>query len=145
MTEVRPLGADERERADAALPFSRLDRPRTEYLVAWDGAEPVGHVCIEWTRPPELQDLWVLPERRGTGVGAGLVAAVEQRVAARGFVELKLSVGIANTGAARLYRRLGYVRTTVPPKHVKGTILLRGAPFEVDDTLLEYVKAVVPA
>lgn len=140
--EIRPLAGAEREAADAALPLHRLEQPRSEYLVAWDGAEPLGHVCIEWSEPPELQDLWVLPELRSRGIGTALVAAVERRVAARGHDLLALTVGIGNTGAARLYERLGYRRTTAPPRRIRGTIMLRGEPFEVDDTLLEYEKAV---
>ena len=140
--EIRPLGEADLARADAALPLSRLEQPGSEYLVAWDDCEPVGHVCVEWCDPPELQDLWVLPERRGGGVGSALVAAVESAVAARGGGRLLLSVGIANEGAIRLYARLGYSRTRHPPRRVKGTITLRGRPFEVDDTLLEFEKAV---
>ena len=130
------------EAAAGAAAELRLEQPRSEYLVAWDGDEPVGHVCIEWSEPPELQDLWVLPERRGHGVGTTLVAAVESAVAAQGRATLRLTVGEDNVGAARLYERLGYARTGRPPRRVKGTILLRGEPFEVDDTLLEYTKDV---
>jgi ribosomal protein S18 acetylase RimI-like enzyme len=139
--EIRPLG-DDRARADAALPLHRLEQPSSEYLVAWLGDEPVGHVCVEWAEPPELQDLWVLPERRGGGIGTALVAAVEAAVAARGGRSVLLSVGIANEGAIRLYARLGYRRTRQPPRRIKGTITLRGRPFEVDDTLLEFEKDV---
>lgn len=140
--EIRPLDGADRARADAVLPLHRLEQPNSEYLVAWDGDEPVGHVCVEWSDPPELQDLWVLPARRSGGIGAALVAAVESAVAARGCTRLLLSVGVANEGAIRLYGRLGYSRTRHPPRRVKGTIMLRGRPFEVDDTLLEFGKAV---
>ncbi|HSP73144.1 MAG TPA: GNAT family N-acetyltransferase [Gaiellaceae bacterium] len=140
--EIRPLGQADRARADTALPLHRLEQANSEYLVAWDADEPVGHVCVEWCDPPELQDLWVLPARRGTGIGAALVAEVESAVAARGCTRLLLSVGIGNEGAIRLYGRLGYRRTRNPPRRVKGTIVLRGGPFEVDDTLLEFEKAV---
>lgn len=142
MIEIRPLGPDERDRADAVLPLSRLDRPNSGYLVAWDGDAPVGHVCVEWCEPPELQDLWVLPERRGCGIGTALVGAVEERASGRGASAVRLTVGVENRGAARLYRRLGYRRTRRRPQRVKGRIMLRGAPFEVDDTLVEYEKPV---
>jgi len=138
--EIRPLAAGaETERADAVLPLHRLEQANSEYLVAWDDEEPVGHVCLEWSEPPELQDLWVLPDRRGEGIGAALVGAVEERVAPRS-ARLRLTVGIANRGAARLYERLGYARTGAPPRRISGRIVLRGKPFEVDDTLLEYDK-----
>ena len=140
MIEVRPLAAGaETVRVDAALPLHRLEQARSEYLVAWEDGEPVGHVCVEWSEPPELQDLWVLPARRSEGIGSALVAAVEARAADRSD-RLRLTVGVANTGAARLYERLGYARTAAPPRRVSGRIVLRGRPIDVDDTLLEYEK-----
>jgi GNAT superfamily N-acetyltransferase len=139
---IRALGDGERERADAVLPLHRLDRPRSEYLVAWDGEAPVGHVCIEWAEPPELQDLWVLQERQGAGIGSALVAAVEDRVAGRGGTRLRLSVSRDNERALRVYARLGYTRTATPPQRIAGTISVRGRPFPVDDTLLEFEKAI---
>jgi ribosomal protein S18 acetylase RimI-like enzyme len=140
--EIRPLTGEELARADARLPLHRLDRAESNYLVAWDGEAPVGQVCIEWTEPPELQDLWVVPERRGGGVGRALIARVEREAATRGHPRLLLSVGAGNDYALDLYRRLGYVRTATPPRRIKGTISLRGKPFDIDDTLLDFEKAV---
>jgi hypothetical protein len=44
-------------------------------------------------------------------------------------------------GKRRLYDRLGYVDAGVEPVRVSGTIMLRGRPFEVDDTLVYLKKA----
>ena len=144
---VRELTPADLATVDSALPLHRLD-PAADgtYLLAWDEAVPVGHVYVAWEDTelgvPELQDLYVLPERRGEGVGTSLVAAAEQAVAARGHGRSSLSTSDENTGARRLFERLGYERAGVPPKRVRGTITLRGEPFEVDDTLLYFVKAV---
>jgi ribosomal protein S18 acetylase RimI-like enzyme len=140
--EVRPLGDAELDQADAVLPLHRLDRPASQYLVAWDGEAPVGHVCLQWIEPPELQDLWVLPDRRSGGIGRALIAAAERETAARGHGRLLLSVGVHNERALSLYERLGYTRTETPPQRIKGTIRIRGRPLAVDDTLLEYEKPV---
>jgi GNAT superfamily N-acetyltransferase len=139
--EIRPLvpGA-ETERADSALPLHRLEQPGSEYLVAWEGERAVGHACVEWSETPELQDVWVLPARRSQGIGSALVAAAEARTAARGSRLLALTVGVDNHGAIRLYERLGYRRTAAAPRRVRGTIVLRGRPLEVDDTLLAFEK-----
>lgn len=137
---VRALGRGDRDRVGSVLPLHRLGQPRARYLVAWDGDAAVGHVCIDWRDPAELQDLWVLPERRGEGIGATLVAAVEAAAAKRGRRAVRLSVGIDNDRARALYERLGYVRTATPPRRVKATIQLRAGPFDVDDTLLELEK-----
>jgi hypothetical protein len=40
----------------------------------------------------------------------------------------------------RLYRRLGFRDAGLPPKRVRGTIIVRAGPIEVDDTLLYLIK-----
>ena len=68
MIVVRPLAPDELVTADARLPLHRLDQDGM-YLLAWERDEPLGHAHVEWRVPPEIQDVWVLPERRGEGIG----------------------------------------------------------------------------
>jgi ribosomal protein S18 acetylase RimI-like enzyme len=140
---VRPLAEEELELVDARLPLNRLDTAQT-YLVAWDGAEPVGHAHLAWTGTtlglPELQDVFVLPEHRGRGVGTELTRAGERLAAERGHSRMSLSVGAENDAARRLYERLGYVDAEIEPQRVLGTIVVRGKPFAVDDTLVYLVK-----
>jgi hypothetical protein len=45
-----------------------------------------------------------------------------------------------NEAARRLYTRLGYRDAGLEPKRVQGTILVRGRPLEVDDTIVYLVK-----
>jgi GNAT superfamily N-acetyltransferase len=146
---IRELTRDDLPVADEHLPLSRLDTwlaGGTTYLVAWDGATPVGHAHLAWTDTelgvPELQDVHVTPERRREGFAAALTEAAERLAAERGHGRLSLSVGIANDAARQLYAKLGYADAGVPPKRVRGTILLRGAPYAVDDTLVYLVKRV---
>lgn len=146
--EIRPLAPDEVERVDAALPLARLDSAQT-YLVAWDGASPVGHAHVAWegTRLgiPEIQDVYVLPERRREGIAAALARAAEREARARGHDRISLSVSeTGNEAARRLYERLGYRDAGVAPVRVQGTITLRGKPFDVDDTLRYLVKELDP-
>lgn len=149
MIEIRELRDDELARVDAVLPLHRLDPERVStYLVAWENGEPVGHVHLAWRGTklgvPELQDMFVLPARRGGGVGTALTREAERLIAARGQARCSLSVSEANLQARQLYERLGYTRADVPPERVRGTISLRGEPFEVDDTLLYFSKALPP-
>jgi GNAT superfamily N-acetyltransferase len=144
--EIRPLTEGETERVDAVLPLSRLDGVQT-YLVAWEGGRPVGHAHVAWegghAGAPEIQDMYVLPERRGRGVGAALVEAAERLAAARGHRRISLSVGEASE-ARRLYERLGYRDAGLEPVRVEGTIMIRGEPLEVDDTLVYLDKPLAP-
>ena len=141
--EVRPLSSNELELVGARLPLNRLDGAGT-YLVAWDEAEPVGQAHIAWRNTklgmPEIQDVFVLPERRGQGIGTALALAVEQFALERGLNRLSIGASVTNDGALRLYRRLGYVDAGLPPHRVQGTIHVRGGPIEVDDTLIFLVK-----
>jgi GNAT superfamily N-acetyltransferase len=147
--QTRVLTESEFDAADAVLPFHRFDgwRDDSTYLVAWDGARPVGHVHISWAGTelhlPELQDMYVLPERRGAGIGAALAATAERLVAERGHSRCALSVSARNDRARSLYERLGYTPADLPPKKVQGTITIRGERVEVDDVLVYFTKRVV--
>jgi len=147
--EIRALdpgNTAETDAVDAVLPLSRLDNVQT-YLVAWDGERPVGHAHVAWVGghvdAPEIQDMYVLPERRGAGIGAALVDAAERLASERGYDRMSLSVSEAGE-ARRLYERLGYRDAGVPPVRVEGTILIRGEPLEVDETLVYLVKPLGP-
>ncbi len=112
--------------------------------MAWAGSDPVGHAHVAWKETtlgvPEIGDVFVRPELRGRGVGTELSEAAERLAHTRGHRQISISASIANEGALRLYRRLGYRDAGLPPQRVQGTIVVRGGPMEVDDTLLYLVK-----
>ena len=64
---------------------------RGELIAAWSAAgEPVGYACLYWTfsstRACEetlMNDLFVVPERRGEGLGLALIDAARARARAR--------------------------------------------------------------
>jgi GNAT superfamily N-acetyltransferase len=141
MIEVRTLAPDELEIVDRDLQLSRLDQPGGEYLVAWEGDAPVGHAHLDWRHdPPELQDVYVSESHRRRGIATRLSEAAEERVRERGFDRIALDVDVDAPGPRALYERLGYREKGTPPRHVKGTIMLRGKPFEVDAVLIDMVK-----
>ena len=143
MTEIRPLRDGDLPLVDALLPLHRLDQPGEGlYLVAWEEGEPVGHGYVAFTDPPELGDVFVLPQHRRRGIATALTAAAEREVAARGYDLLRLSYGIANDAARRVYERAGYVDAGLPQKRVAGAITIRGERVEVDDTLVYLEKRV---
>jgi GNAT superfamily N-acetyltransferase len=112
--------------------------------VAWDRGEPVGHAHLAWTGTklgvPEIQDVFVLPSRRREGIATRLTRACEELAASRGHCRISLSHGMDNVAARRLYERCGFADAGVEPVRVHGTILVRGKPLEVDDTLVYLVK-----
>ena len=56
----------------------------------------------------EIDELFVLPESRGHGLGARLLAAAEAELAQRGCVRLQLQLAIGNRRARSFYERLGF-------------------------------------
>jgi GNAT superfamily N-acetyltransferase len=56
----------------------------------------------------EIDELFVLPEARGQGIGARLLAAAEAALAARGCVRVQLQLAAGNAGARDFYRHRGY-------------------------------------
>ena len=141
MVEVRLLADEESDQVGGTLSLSRLAKPTGEYLIAWEGSDPVGHAHIDWAlEPPELQDVFVLAAHRRRGIATALTNAAEDRVRMRGGAVLSLTVGKANEAAQALYRKLGYMRTAEPPRRVQGTVQLRTGPIEVDDVLLPLAK-----
>jgi GNAT superfamily N-acetyltransferase len=80
-------------------------------------------------------------EHRRRGIATELTRAAERLAHDRGFDRISLSVSAErNEPASALYAALGYRDAGVPPVRVAGTIVIRGEPLEVDDTLRYLVK-----
>jgi GNAT superfamily N-acetyltransferase len=77
---------------------------------------------------------------RRRGIATQLTHAAEEEARARGWNGISLSVSQKGNAAARLlYAKLGYHDAGSDPVRVTGHIILRGRPFDLDDTLL-YLK-----
>jgi ribosomal protein S18 acetylase RimI-like enzyme len=77
------------------------------------GGVPVGWVWAGLPAPPRpglgwLHNIEIDEARRGRGHGRAAIAAVEAELVRRGVRRMGLNVHGANTGARRLYDRLGY-------------------------------------
>lgn len=142
---IRVLEGDEVDVVGSALGLARLHQGDGEYLVAWDGTTPVGHVHVTRGDPPELQDLEVRDTHRRRGVASALLVAAEAGCAARGAERVRVAVSVDNDVARSLYASRGYHDVGIAPRRVVGTIQLRTGPIEVDDTLLSWEKDLGPA
>jgi GNAT superfamily N-acetyltransferase len=106
--------------------LTRQDAGETVYLVAWEGGRPVGQALLHWRRPnpervaatlqglPYLEDVYVPHDQRKRGAGTSLLQAAAETVRRKGGNRLTLAVNVDNSGARRLYTRLGYVDAGVP-------------------------------
>jgi ribosomal-protein-alanine N-acetyltransferase len=90
------------------------------FLVAREGAEMVGYLVAQqsaWGKRKlgHIVSIAVREDRRGSGLGALLMAAVLDQLREAGVEEIVLEVGQANERAQRLYRRFGFqVDRTLP-------------------------------
>jgi GNAT superfamily N-acetyltransferase len=136
-------------RVDRVLPLNRLCQQVEEgstYLIAWEDDQPVGHAHIAWSGTrlglPEIQDVFVLLEQRRRRIATQLIVAAEEEARTRGWESISLGVSQeGNVAARQLYAKLGYVDAGADPVRVEGVIMLRGRPFEIDDTLVYLAKA----
>ncbi len=89
--------------------FQKLVARGREILLAEDASGRIaGTVGLD---AGELVTLFVLPDVQGSGIGAALVAAVEQLARTRGLTALTLRSSIT---ALRFYERLGYEQAGRP-------------------------------
>jgi len=140
MIEIRYLVPGEVELVGDILGLARLHQGNGFYLVAWEGEEPIGHLHLALTDPPEMQDVQVASHHHRRGVAKALIAAAEAEAWARGFHSMRVSFSSGNGPAQSLYGRCGYSDAGLEPKHVKGTIHIRTGPIEVDDVLVYWQK-----
>ena len=79
-------------------------------LLKVDGV-PVGYCSYALTDTPQemkLQELYLLPDYRGRGLGSFMLQHVETQARARGCTALMLTVNKGNTDAIAVYRHAGF-------------------------------------
>jgi GNAT superfamily N-acetyltransferase len=93
-----------------------------EQVVAWDGEVPIGRgmvlfpeheeYSVSATRVgcAEVRDVFVVPERRRSGVARAIMRSLEDRARANGWSRIGLAIATSDDAepARRLYETLGY-------------------------------------
>jgi GNAT superfamily N-acetyltransferase len=93
-----------------------LAGPQVVALLVGDPAVAVALLTVRpnvWYAGPValLDELYVVPELRGRGIGAALLAAAEAITQERGGELLEINVDGGDTDARRFYERHGYTNT----------------------------------
>lgn len=96
-------------------------------LALWRGDHAIGDVYL-WLEPaeePEIREhlpgvpllthLEIRADHRHQGLGTALIRAAEHELTVRGHRHVALAVEVTNSGAAKLYDRLGYREWPHPP------------------------------
>lgn len=95
-------------RAEVAIP-AKLAMHDELFLVAEEEGRVIGTAMAGWDgHRGWLYAVAVDPARRRSGVGAALVRAAEERLAALGCTKINLQVRAENAAVAAFYERLGY-------------------------------------
>ena len=95
-----------------------LEEPESFLLIAEDADRTIGYALVSFhdrddshttgERFAELQSLVTTPDRRGEGIGTGLLHQVYRQVRSRGAEEMVIGVLATNERAQRLYEREGF-------------------------------------
>jgi ribosomal protein S18 acetylase RimI-like enzyme len=96
-----------------------LADPNTDFLLggAAAGVCQLRYRFAVWTGTEDctLEDLFVDPEARRSGLGRALVEAAFERARERGCMRMDLDVNEANAAAVALYRAVGFDSWSDPP------------------------------
>jgi len=114
--------APDAERQAAGLRAILSDSNAGAILVAREGGEIVGMVNLLFTvstflgsRVALLEDMIVLPDQRGKGMGTALLHAAIARAKAEGCARITLLTDGANAEAKAFYRRAGFGESSMTP------------------------------
>jgi GNAT superfamily N-acetyltransferase len=116
----RFYGVEQPDDARNAQFFARFVAPSDAgaLLGAFDDGGLTGYACLYWTYSSvsatdvvQLNDLYVVPGRRGGGVGEALIAATVAVARERGAARVRWWTEIDNRRAQRLYDRTGAERS----------------------------------
>jgi ribosomal protein S18 acetylase RimI-like enzyme len=109
--EVAPGDADLEALARALI--ADPQREGMQLIARGEDGEPLGFATVFWSwqtlsaaRAGVMNDLYVVPEARGQGVGRALIEECRHRAGDRGAAELVWETALDNETAQRLYRSL---------------------------------------
>jgi len=85
------------------------------FLAGMDGRDPLGFAYLQFnpslysrTRDAYLGELYVVPERRGEGMGRAMLEAVLEEARAKDAVHISLGTSVDDTEARGLYESTGF-------------------------------------
>ena len=95
-------------------PFSPAEAagPRTVFLVAFLGKEPVGCGALRQIDDDiaEIKRMYISPAARRKGIGRRIIIALEERARGFGYRAIRLETGVRQPEAQRLYEVAGFRR-----------------------------------
>lgn len=130
---IEPLQGDEDLEGVLAVEAESFTNPWTREMYAWElqnrsvchifvvrtPTTSVAGFCAFWLVLDEIHinNVAILPSLRGQGIGTGLMRRVLDEARRLGAKRATLEVRASNTGARRLYERLGFYVAAVRPSY----------------------------
>lgn len=110
---------------------SFIETDTKSYLLGGDGPDgfaQIDFIASVWADGPvcHLDELYVVPDRRGTGVGRALMEAMVALAHERGSAGMEVVTGEDDTAARGLYESFGFVN------EIEGLDNARSLFYEVD-------------
>ena len=98
-----------------SLDAHEVEEGHGAFLIAYCDGDPIGCGAVRLLDhyTAEIKRMYVVPEARGKGVGARILAALEMECRRLGAYRLQLETGERQGQAVALYARAGFVR--IPP------------------------------
>jgi len=105
---------------------------RWMYVVRDDDGAPIGYLsyALRGDGEMKLEQLYLLADRRGGGLGGRMIAHVEDHARALGCARLMLTVNKQNAGAIAVYQRRGFAVR-------ESAVFDIGGGFVMDDYVME--------
>ncbi|MEX2405725.1 MAG: GNAT family N-acetyltransferase [Actinomycetota bacterium] len=129
------------------------EHSRSVHVIAWDGEVPIGRGMVLFPEHEEysvsatcedcaeVRDVFVVPERRRSGVATAVICALEDVSRANGWSRIGLAVATSEDAepARRLYEALGF-RPAHGPFISSATLASNEGPLSVGSAMTYLVK-----
>lgn len=122
---------------------AEISHETRRYLVALQDERIVGYAGVMVVaETADVQNIAVIPQLRGRGLGSALLQALHEIASRRGAREVLLEVRESNETAQSLYRRFGYAEIAQRPRYYPDgeTAVIMLAPLSADGGASEAVS-----
>lgn len=84
--------------------------PASAFLIVLQKQQMIGRLYLHWSADElRIVDILIASPSRRQGIGSALLGGLQKAVSEAGVATLSLHVGMHNSEAYRLYRRLGFL------------------------------------
>ncbi len=97
------------------LHLKRIRDKNAQYIIAFEGDRPVGHVFLEFVgEEPKLTDIYVRETDRKKGIGTQLILFAIKEARKRDYAKVGLDVETKEKGLLAYYVSLGFKKVSGP-------------------------------